>query len=81
MIQIEHRHTAGLGRHVRITLSEAELDALAAAVQVAYDDPASTPDEYVVAASELWDAFVPADPGNHVDADRPPGTSGSWGEQ
>lgn len=32
------------------------------------------------ALGERLEALTPADPGDHPDADRPPGTSGSWGD-
>lgn len=86
MIKIERRHTALRGRHVAIILDEEAFDGLAAAVQVAYDDPDSVPAGYRETGAALWDAFyaaqdrVPTADEAPADADRPPGTSGSWGE-
>lgn len=58
MIDIRRRHTAARGREVILTMSADVYDALAAAVQVAFDDPESTPAEYAAAATELWRAMV-----------------------
>jgi hypothetical protein len=57
LIRIRRRNTAGLGQHVVITLDEEAYDALAAAVQVAYDDPESVPPGYAEMGAALWDAF------------------------
>lgn len=60
MIRIERRHTALRGRHVVITLDEEAYDGLAAAVQVAYDDPESVPPGYAEMGAALWQAFYDA---------------------
>ena len=83
LIDITHAHTASRGRHVQIALDEDTFAALQAAVEVAYDDPESVPADFADAGAALWEAFACGradDPGNHPDAGRPPGTSGSWGE-
>lgn len=57
LITIDRRNTAARGPHVQIRLDDDLYAALAAAVEVAYDDPESTPPEYQAAAAELWKAF------------------------
>jgi hypothetical protein len=43
--------------HITLDLSSDLLDALGVAVQVAFDDPDSTPPEYEEAAKILWQFF------------------------
>lgn len=42
---------------IMVVIDAKTWDALAAAVEVAYDDPESTPTEYAEAAKELWEFF------------------------
>lgn len=58
MLQIERRHTAGMGHHMRLTMSDDVFDALDAAVQVAFDDPESVPDEFKDVAAKVWREFA-----------------------
>jgi hypothetical protein len=54
MIHVERKNTAGKGPHVQILASEGVYRAICVAIEVAFDDPESTPPEYAAAAAELW---------------------------